>query len=182
MNYRVRTIQSNVKSSHISNLKFIILTLYVFTFIQLFSTNIYAENWVVKGSSETRLKELINEIDENVSVAEKDVLEAFRKAEYKVYVDTDSIKDTTKDRRETRLKAVFVTEHLLKDSNKKFKFVIANMTFNCIEKVIWFVDGVIYDKNGVRLEYAKTIFLPVFLDKLSKTSLERNMWEFVCNY
>jgi len=68
----------------------------------------------------------------------------------------------------------------LADTDKEFKYVLAELSFHCALDVIWFISGGVYDKNGELLRDAQTAYVAVALSKISRNSLERFMWEKVC--
>ena len=144
------------------------------------TTTSMAENWEKVGDANTRFEGIINNVGKKPGVKQKDVLEAFEKFDYEVYVDTDSIKETSESEKTAQVKAVFLEEHDLVQPKNKFKYVLAEFAFNCSQDAIWIITGGVYDIDGIHLRDAQTVYVPVVLSKLSKNSLERLMWEKVC--
>ena len=144
------------------------------------TTTSMAENWERVGDANTRFEGIINNVGKKAGVKQKDVLEAFEKFDYEVYVDTDSIKETSESEKTAQVKAVFLEEHDLVQPKNKFKYVLTEFAFNCSQDAIWVITGGVYDKDGIHLRDAQTVYVPVALSKVSKNSLERLMWEKVC--
>jgi hypothetical protein len=139
-----------------------------------------AKNWEKVGESNSKFEGIINNVGKQAAVKQKDVLEAFQNADYEVYIDTDSIKETRDSEKTAQIKAVFLQEHDLGQTGKKFKYVLTEFAFNCSQDAMWFITGGLYDNDGNLLRDAQTVYVPVVLSKLSKNSLERLMWERVC--
>ncbi len=144
------------------------------------TTTSMAENWEKVGDANTRFEGIINNVGKKAAVKQKDVLEAFEKFDYEVYIDTDSIKETRESEKTAQVKAVFLEEHDLAQTEKKFKYVLTEVAFDCSQDAIWFITGGVYDKDGNLLRDAQTVYVPVVPSKLSRNSLERFMWEKVC--
>lgn len=139
-----------------------------------------AENWEKVGESNSKFEGIINNVGKQAAVKQKDVLEAFQNSGYEVYIDTDSIKETRDSEKRAQVKAVFLEEHDLGQTGKKFKYVLAEIAFNCSQDAIWFINGGVYDSDGNLLRDAQTVYVPVVPSKLSRNSVERLMWERVC--
>lgn len=139
-----------------------------------------AENWERIGESNSKFEGIINNVGKQAAVKQKDVLEAFQNSAYEVYIDADSIKETGDSEKSAQIKAVFLQEHDLGQTGKKFKYVLTEFSFDCSQDAIWFITGGLYDNDGNLLRDAQTVYVPVVLSKLSKNSLERLMWERVC--
>ena len=139
-----------------------------------------AENWEKVGDTNARFEGIVNNVGKQAAVKQKDVLDAFQNFDYELYLDTDSIKETRDSEKSAQVKAVFLEEHDLGQTEKKFKYVVTEFAFNCSQDAIWFINGGVYDTDGNLLRDAQTVYVPVVLSKLSKNSLERLMWEKVC--
>jgi Surface-adhesin protein E len=139
-----------------------------------------AENWEKVGDTNTKFEGIVNNVGKQAAVKQKEVLEAFQNSHYEVYVDTDSIKETRDSEKSAQVKAVFLEEHDLGQTGKRFKYVVTEFAFICSQDAIWFITGGVYDRDGNLLREAQTVYVPVVLSKLSKNSLERLMWERVC--
>jgi hypothetical protein len=139
-----------------------------------------AETWEKVGEPNSKFEGIINNVGKQAAVKQKDVLDAFQNSDYELYIDTDSIKETRDSEKSAQIKAVFLKEHDLGQTEKKFKYVLAEVAFNCSQDAIWFINGGVYDSDGNLLRDAQTVYVPVVPSKLSKNSLERFMWERVC--
>jgi hypothetical protein len=139
-----------------------------------------AETWEKVGEPNSKFEGIINNVGKQAAVKQKDVLDAFQNSDYELYIDTDSIKETRDSEKSAQIKAVFLKEHDLGQTEKKFKYVLAEVAFNCSQDAIWFINGGVYDSDGNLLRDAQTVYVPVVPSKLSKNSLERLMWERVC--
>ncbi|MGB7291952.1 MAG: surface-adhesin E family protein [Thermodesulfobacteriota bacterium] len=139
-----------------------------------------AETWEKVGESNSKFEGIVSNVGKQAAVKQKDVIEAFQNSDYEVYIDTDSIKVTRDSEKSAQVKAVFSQEHDLRQTGKKFKYVLADIAFNCSQDAIWFINGGVYDNDGNLLRDAQTVYVPVVPSKLSKNSLERFMWEKVC--
>ncbi len=155
--------------------KFLTLALIIVT-----TTLSIAENWEKVGDTNSKFEGIVYNVGKQAAVKQKDVLEAFQNSDYEVYVDTDSIKETRDSDKSAQVKAVFLEEHDLGQTGKRFKYVVTEFAFNCSQDAIWFITGGVYDRDGNLLRDAQTVYVPVVLSKLSKNSLERLMWERVC--
>jgi hypothetical protein len=139
-----------------------------------------AENWEKVGDKNSKFEGIVGNVGKQAAVKQKDVIEAFQTFYYEVYIDTYSIKETRDPEKSAQVKAVFLEEHDLGQTGKRFKYVLTEFAFNCSQDAIWFVNGGVYDSDGNLLRDAQTVYVPVVLSKLSKNSLERLMWERVC--
>ena len=139
-----------------------------------------AENWEKVGDTNAKFEGIINNVGKQAAVKQKDVLDAFQTSDYEAYIDTDSIKETRDSEKSAQVKAVFLEEHDLGQTGKRFKYVLTEFAFNCSQDAIWFINGAVYDSDGNLLRDAQTVYVPVVLSKLSKNSLERLLWERVC--
>ena len=139
-----------------------------------------AENWEKVGDTNAKFEGIVNNVGKQAAVKQKDVLEAFQNSDYEVYIDIDSIKETRDSEKSAEVKAIFLQEHDLGQTGKRFKYVVTEFAFNCSQDAIWFITGGVYDRDGNLLRDAQTVYVPVILSKLSKNSLERLMWERVC--
>lgn len=143
----------------------------------------YAANWVPVGKPESRPEELINEFYKHlIGGSKSDVVKALRNTSYRIYIDIDSITDTGKGVRESRLKTVFDNEQAMEGTDKKFKYLISRIDFHCSQEVLWFVDGEVYDKSGEALRNSETVYVRLDLKHLPEIALERKLLEFVCSY
>lgn len=141
----------------------------------------YAENWHLVADPDANLEELVNTYYKKLPIPEKkDVIKAFKNINYNVFVDKDSIKEIGEGKIQVSQKAVFDEEYTLEDSEKKIKYIIAKMTYDCNQKIIWFVDGASYDINGQIVRNSQTVFVPVELEKIPDTAFERVMWSYIC--
>jgi len=140
----------------------------------------YAENWEKVGDVNSKFQGIVQNFEKQPAVKQKDVLEAFQKYDYEVFVDSDSIHKVGDDKRNAQHKVVFIEEHEIAGTDKEFKYVLAELSFHCALDAIWFINGGVYDKNGEHLRDAQTLYIAVVLSKLSRNSLERLLWEKVC--
>ena len=157
-------------------------TFLVLTISLSFGVASLAENWELVADTDSKFEGIIANFDKQAAVKEKDVLQAFRDNSYEVYVDTDSIREIEKDKRNALQKVVFTEEQDIVGADKKFKYILAEMSFHCALEIIWFVNGGVYDNNGEKLRESQTVFVSVDISKLPHTSLERHMWKKVCFY
>lgn len=139
-----------------------------------------AENWEKVGDTNSKFEGIVSNVGKQAAVKQKDVIGAFQNFDYEVYIDTDSINETRDSEKSAQVKAVFLEEHPLEQTEKRFKYVLTETAFHCSQDAIWFITGGVYDKDGNLLRDAQTVYVPVVLSKLSKDSLERLMWERVC--
>jgi hypothetical protein len=160
--------------------KTIFLTLIIILNIGVVS---YAENWELIGSPNSKFQTLIDKFSKSLQVSDKrDVIEAIHNSSHKVYIDIDSIKVASDGKRNFNLKLVFDEEQAIEGTDKKLKYIIARMFCDCTQEIMWFRNGEGYDKNGEVLRDSPTVYVPVDLKELPKATLERETWEFVCNY
>jgi hypothetical protein len=158
-----------------------IKTIFVTLALMIVTTTLsIAETWEKVGESNSKFEGIINNVGKQAAVKQKDVLEAFQNSDYEVYIDTDSIKETRDSEKSAQIKAVFLKEHDLAPTGQKFKYVLAEVAFNCSQDAIWFINGGVYDSDGNLLRDAQTVYVPVVPSKLSRNSLERLLWEKVC--
>jgi len=173
--------EGNVKLNGIMNI--IKTPILAFIMILYLGVVAYAENWELVGAPGSEFQELINTFNKYLTEgAKKDVLEAFSKTSYKVYVDTGSIKDVGDKRKDANLKVVLDKEQDLEGTDKKFKYDISLMTFDCAQDVMWFKNGSVYDKEGELVRDSQTVYVPIDLKKIPPDSLEKELMKFICNY
>lgn len=139
-----------------------------------------AENWERVGDTDARFEGIIKNVGKQAAVTQRDVLDAFENSQYEVFIDTDSIKETRDSEKSAQVKAVFLEEHDLGQTGKRFKYILTEFAFNCSQDAIWFINGGVYGKEGNLLRDAQTVYVPVVLSKQSRDSLERLAWERVC--
>ncbi|MDA2920597.1 hypothetical protein MYX76_14075 [Desulfobacterota bacterium AH_259_B03_O07] len=140
----------------------------------------YAENWEKVGDRSSKFQGIARYFGEQPGVKQKDVIEAFQNYDYEVYIDTDSLKKVGDDKRNASHKVVFVQEHDLAETDKKFKYVLTELSFDCALDVIWFIRGGVYDANGELLRDTRAVYIAVELTNLKRDSMERLTWEKVC--
>ncbi len=88
-----------------------------------------AENWEKVGDTNARFEGIVNNVGKQAAVRQKDVLEAFQNFDYEVYIDTDSIKETRDSEKSAQVKAVFLEEHEIAQTEKKFKYLLEEIDF-----------------------------------------------------
>jgi hypothetical protein len=160
--------------------KTIFLTLTIVLSIRAVS---YAENWQLISKPNSKFQTLIDKISERLQISDdRDVIEAILNSSHKAYIDIDSIKVATDGKRSFNLKLVFDEEQSIDGTDKKLKYIVAEMFCDCTQEIMWFRDGAVYDKNEDILRYSPTVYIPVDLKELPNTAPERDNWKFVCNY